>query len=303
MKRRIVLLILFVCGGILQEVHAQSREVIAERMEYIGRVLDSAFFVSRFESVETPCLCIDEQDSSVAYPKREVINSDYKLQLAKKNKFDSTGIKCLSEHVARYMKFRVSSINIDSQVISGTVETTYAYPASSLIQFLGATHALADKGNRFFGKLIKLHGRFRLYPANEKFRIQLVLTDPPYDEGDAYFGYLEIVQDAFRERPETVFLLNFDLMSIEKGDKNNKIGEGFTSTSHAHEMQYYTVLAYHVLKYAGSTDVWLKANAIWLDNFLKNPECPSCKPVYTAAKYMVAHGTGKLPNTSPVPAH
>lgn len=299
----IVLLVLVAGEGVFQEVHGQDRAVIAGRLEYIGRVLDSVFFVSRFESVETPCLCIDELDSSVAYPKRKIINSDYKLHLAKKNKFDSSGVKCLSEHVARYMKFRVNSINIDSQVIAGTVETTYAYPASSLIQFLGATYGLANKGDRFFGKLIKLRGQFRLYPANEKYRVQLVLTDPPYDDKDTYLGYLEIVQDAFRERPETVFQLNFDLMSIEKGDKNNKIGERFTATSHVHEMQYYTVLAYHVLKHVGSTDVWLKANAIWLDNFLKNPECGACKPVYTAAKYMVAHGVGALPNTSPVPAH
>jgi hypothetical protein len=274
-----------------------------ERLTDIRKALDSFIFVNRFISVESPCLYIYEKDSSFADHKRDIINSDYRVRLTKKNRIDSNGVKCLSEYLSRYLKLTVYNMNVDSLKLSGTAQITYAYPASSIIQLLGFAQALPDKTNSFFNKFITLNGIFMLYPEDNKYRIKVVLTDLPYDSRDAYFGYLEIVKDAFRETQEKVYIFNFDLMSLSKGDSNNQIGEKFTSSSHMKEMQYHADLAYHVLKNINSGNLVQKANAIWLDNFLKNPGCPQCKPVYNAAKYGVGHLLFQLPNTSPTPAH
>jgi hypothetical protein len=297
-----ILLTVAVCTGDITRVAAQDQEVIQQRLTYIQHSLDSFIFVNRFQSIESPCLCIDEKDSSLAYPQRDMINSNYRIQLTK-NKFNPNGVKCLSEHVARYIRLHADSVDMGTLMLSGTAEITYAYPASSIIQFLGFAMNQTNKTAHFFDKLIKLHGRFTLYPDNDKYRIRLVLTESPYDSADAYLGYLEIVQDAFRTPAENVFIFNFDLMSLDKGDKNNQIGEKFTSTSHRKEMEYYSVLAYNILKHKESTDILQKANAIWLENFLSNPSCRQCEPVYNAAKFIVSHNKSALPNTSPVPAH
>src|SRR5436190_21035588 len=93
-----ILLTIAVCIGGITRVAAQDPEIIQQRLIYIQHSLDSFIFVNRFQSIESPCLCIDEKDSSLAYPQRAVVNSNYRIQLTK-NKFNPNGVKCLSEHV------------------------------------------------------------------------------------------------------------------------------------------------------------------------------------------------------------
>ena len=290
-----------VCSYSLQA----QREIIEQRLNEFRSALDTMIFVNRFLSVESPCLYIDANDHTIAYAHRRVINSDYKIRLNRRKNptTDVNGTKCMSEHVARYLRFKPDCINVDSQVISGTFEISYAYPASSIMQYLGFTAAQANQTKAYYEKLISLPGSFWLYHEDNKYRVKLVLRDSPYDEDDAYFGYLEIVQDVFRPRPDKVYVFTFDQMSIEKGDHNNQISEKFSSTNHFKERIYYATLAYYILRHGGSADRIKNANAIWLDNFLKNPRCPQCLPVYNITRAILASFASALPNTSPDPAH
>ncbi|WP_315814409.1 hypothetical protein [Paraflavitalea speifideaquila] len=195
----------------------QQQEVIRDRLSSIQRGLDTMIFVNRFESIESSCLYIASWDSSIACAERAVINSNYRIKLAKGKEIDTNGVKCLSQHVARYLRLRVKVVDTTDLCLAGVVETTYAYPASSIIQLLGATRQLEGKTDRYFDKLIKFTGTFTLYPADDKYRIKMILNDLPFDPGDAYFGYLEIVLDAFKPHAEKVYLLRFDQMSIKKG--------------------------------------------------------------------------------------
>lgn len=283
-------------------LYAQD-DVVESRIKEIARTMDTSIFVSRLLSIETPCLCIDEKDSSVAFPKRTIINSNYRIKLTKDETIDSSGVKCLSEHIARYVDFQIKCINVEDQTISGDLEITYAYPASSLIQFLGYTIDVPDKNRAYFKKLVSSRGTFKLYPEGDKYRIKMVISDPPFDARDTYFGYLEVVKHAFEEKAGKVYILNFDQMSIYKGDANNQIEVKFTSTTHANETKYYAALAYEVLKRMNSADLYERAKAIWLDNFLKNPQCKQCMLVYKLALDMISKHTFSLPNTSPIPAH
>ncbi|MFT3822519.1 MAG: hypothetical protein QM731_01315 [Chitinophagaceae bacterium] len=300
MKKITTILVLHT--GMLLSATAQV-ENIQKRLITIQHGLDTMIFVNRFESIETPCLCISALDSSTAMPNRRVLNSNCDITLNKKGIINPNGVKCLSQYVARYLRLRVQRVDFDSLLLTGTVETTYAYPASSLIQLLGFTQSLPAKTDRFFDKLIKVHGTFRLYPEADKYRISLTLTDEPFSSDDTYLGYLEIVRDVFDSSSPDVYVFSFDQMSIQRGDNNNQIAVKFSSTSHRMETAYHTILAYNVLKHIKSTDLKLKANAIWLDNFLKNPLCPQCRPVYVPATFMVNNLLFALPNTSPVPAH
>jgi hypothetical protein len=281
---------------------AQEQQV-RDRLDTIKKVLDTKIFVNRFETIESPCLYLDNNDSTRAYPRRATINSNYRVRLSTRKILDPNGVKCLSEYAARYLRFEVKCVTEKDQTLSGNVEITYAYPASSLIQLLGFTVGQPDKNNVFFNKLIRLPGTFQLYPEGEKYRIKLVLTEPPYDKGNAYFGYLEIIRDAFRTSGENVFVFNFDLMSIARGNNNNQIREKFSSTTHSKESMFYSVLSYHVLKNKTSPDLLLRAKAIWLENFLQNRACPQCKMVYFQAVLTMFVRGFSLPNTSPDPAH
>jgi hypothetical protein len=279
-----------------------QNEVVTERLNEISKNLDTSIFVGRFKSIESPCLCIDPENNSFAYPKRNYINSDYRIQL-KNGSVDSNGVKCLSEHIARYLDFQVDSIDFNSQFISGRVAITYGYPASSLIQFLGLTLEAPNKNMALFDKLISLRGKFSMYTEVDKYRIKMSFCEGPFDERDAYLGHLEVVKHAFEKNAPNVYILTFDQMSIHKGDANNQIEEKFTSTTHADEMEYYAFLAYSVLNLTHSKDFKQRAQALWLDNFLNNPQCMPCKKIYEMAKALMSRPKFSLPNTSPNPAH
>lgn len=303
MKKPVILLLLLETCTLLSLSVAAQDNPIRTRLNIIRNGLDSMIFVNRFESVETPCLCISEKDSTIAQPNRLVINSNSSIKLAKRNIINPNGVKCLSQHIARYLRFRVMDIFPESLTLTGTIESTYAYPAGSIIQMLGFTRLQTDNTERFFNRLIRSRGTFILYPEGDRYRIRMILTDEPYNAGDTYIGYLEIVRDAFDSTAGDVYVFNFDQMSIARGDKNNQIAVKFSTTSHSGEQTYYSVLAYNVLKNENSTDSLLKANAVWLKNFLNNPRCPQCQPVYSAATLLMNNTQQVLPNTGPTIAH
>lgn len=295
---------------------AQSQtyeSVIKQRLSDIKAGLDTMLFVKRFESVETPCVCIDEKNNAMADPKRKIINSNYRVGLIKnridsgvglkKNRIDS-GVECLSQYYARYAAFTVTNCDTVNQRLTGNMQFTYGYPASSIIQYLGFTWTGPDKSKAFFERLLRSSGTFSLYPENDKYRIQIALTDGPYDKNDTVYGYLEIIKGAYKCNPPTAYTIYFDKLSISTGDTNNQIFLKFSTTSFDYEAEYYTVLMYDVLKYINkAADQEKYANAIWLKSFFDNPKCPQCRFIYTQAAHMVSGHVFSLPNTEPLPSH
>ena len=287
---------------------AQSyKSIVNTKLDTIKMGLDTNIFVSRFESIETPCVYIDPGNNLIATTNRQVINSDYRIFLKKNKTKDSIatdGVKCLSQYCSRYMRLVVKEINEDSLNIKGTIEFTYSYPASSIIQYLGYTENNLHCTDSFFNKLIKSSGTFVLYPEDDKYRIKVVLPSLPYDSGDAVYGYLEIVKSQFNNNVAYNFF--FDKMSIKKGDNNNQIFLKFTSTNHRYETIYHETLAYNTLKYlhADAKDsIIQKASALWLDNFFKNEACATCKTIYNEVLKMANGKSFRLPNTEPLPSH
>jgi hypothetical protein len=279
--------------------HAQEARPIQDaRLQEIKQAFDSSLFVYRFESVETPCVYIDMHNNQLADARRKRINSNYRV-MPKKDLSASTDVKCLSEHCARYLRLEVEDYQADSLTITGTVEATYSYPASSIMQFITDAQGKPQRDKAFFKHLISSKGSFKLYPENDKYRIWLVLPNEPYDKGDTVYGYVEITREAYAPARQSISIY-FDKMSIAKGDDNNQMFLRFSSTSQADEAQYYSVLAYFVLKGKDFQDDNKKAEAVWLENFLKEPQCLF---IYTLAEEMLKTPGFRLPNTEPIPPH
>jgi hypothetical protein len=281
---------------------AQNNLVVTQRLSEIRAGLDSLIFVKRFESIESPCVCIDEKDHRKADPKRKLINSDYQLGLYNRHHIDS-GVRCLSQFYARYTRFKIETIDTGAQTMKGIVELTYGYPASSIIQFLGMYHQKSGPTNVYFNQLLKNTGRFALYTEKDKYRIWVVLDDGPYHNLDTAYGYLEIVKNGVGPDGIKSYGVYFDQISYDRGDKNNQIFLKYTSTSFDLETQYYSRLLFEDLKSINSTDMIKKANAVWLKSFYNNPRCESCSFVYDIAEKMVKDNLFSLPNTNPIPAH
>ncbi len=300
MKIAYKLIIFFACTGFTAVASAQdpAYDIAQTSLQLIRNAFDSAMFVYRFESIETPCVYIDQSNTQYADVKRKIINSGYRVS-PQKNMSDTEHVKCLSQHCARYMVFKTKTIDTARLEITGDISTSYGYPASSIIQFLTYTNDQPNKTDSFFHRLISSKGSFKLYPDRDKYRLEIVLPNAPHSIHDTIYGYVEIVKDFHRPaiRSTSVYL---DKLSIEKGDKNNLIALHFTSTSHTDEANYYSVLAYHILKEKGSDNMYKNANAIWLDNFLRKPEC---KLIYNIATFMVKHTKFALPNTEVAPPH
>lgn len=303
-KRKIIITILITLTSsnvIAQLVEANN--IIENRIVAIKKGLDSMIFVKRFESITTPCIYIDSLDNSVAHTKRKITNSNYRIALkSDKAKIDS-GVECLSQYYSRYARLSTNKIDTSDQIISGAIEFTYGYSASSIIQYLGFTAAAQDKSVAFFEKLIRTHGIFRIYPEDDKYRIMIALPEQPYEKMDTIYGYLEIVKEAYDKNPEISYSLYFDRINIYKGDNNNQIFLKFTSSSYRDEAMYFTRKLYHVLKFLESGEKQKKAHALWVKSFFNNPNCSQCKFIYNQSEYLVNSKSYVLPDTDPVPAH
>jgi hypothetical protein len=280
---------------------ADENSIATERYATIKKGLETMIFVKRFEGLETPCLCINKIDNTTAEAKREITNSNYRIRLTRKDTIDP-GVKCLSQYYARYMRFELDSTNNRNDTIKGIVHFTYGYPASSLIQYLDFTKASVTETSDYFKRLISSAGTFKLYLENDKYRISINLPKEPYGN-DIVFGYIEIVQEAFRTPSHLSYNVYFDKVSVQKGEKNGQIFLNFSSTSHYYEKMYYAGMIYNVLRYLNSDNKTKRANAIWLQTFLENSDCFSNNIVYNSAKTMLKAKSFALPNTEPLPPH
>ena len=300
----LLITVLFLSGFSTKAQLPAYDSIIRERLSGIHKGLDTIFFVKRFESIETPCVCIDSTNDKIAYVHRKVINSNYRILLNKNGKVDETGVQCLSKYYNRYARFRVSNYDPKSQTLSGECSFTYGYPSPGIIQYLGFTHNAPNRENAFYAKLMQSTGWFTLYPENDKFKMKLSLNTGPYNEKDTFYAYLEIVQSVYSPARKIVYQLFFDQMNLFKGDKNNQVSLRFSSTSFSEEAVYHTNLLYNKLKYINSaTKDQYYAEAAWVKNFFNDPKCPQCKYIYNQAAFMVNHKVFSLPNTEPSPPH
>lgn len=280
--------------------HTQAVNVFGhDRLDIISQGLNNFLFVSRFESVETPCLYIDPKDSSkaTAYAK----NSNYRKRLADSLVVDDLGVKCLSNYCAKYIRFKTASTNDDSLIIRGEVEMTYGYPAAAIMQMLCITNDAPGNDSVFFKKMIKSKGLFKMYPEKSKYVISMIMQKEPFDPRDTVYGYLEIVKDFFGTDNTPSFHFIFDHISLYKGDKNNPLSLGYTSTTHRQEMIYYTEMVRDILQYRSSTEIKKRAYAVWLANYFESQACLKCNLIYKPASDY--YKTEILPNTQPQPAH
>lgn len=276
-------------------------EIGRQRLDTIAASLERFLFVNRFESLESPCLYIDSGDNRLASPARKNINSNYRTRLSKYNTIDSNGVKCLSSNYAKYLKYKVERIAADPLVIEGSLEISYGYPVSSIIQYLCITAGDSAINTSYFKKLISSRGWFRMYPEKDKYVIAMVIRDKPYDERDTTFGHLEITKSYFNAVAPPSYQFIFDRISLYKGDKNNQLSLRYTSTDHRSEMIYFTAMVHEVLKNKDAGTLQQKAYAKWLSNYLLNPACRQCALIYEPAS---RHYNGfMLPNTEPQPAH
>jgi hypothetical protein len=281
--------------------NAQNNDLPKSRLKEIRSVLDTALFVNRMETIETPCMCIDMNNDKIAHANRVNINSNYRIQLSKDSSIDPDGIKCLSQYVSRYMKFHVIAENDDSLTMQGEVSLSYAYPAGSIMQYLGFTQNQLDKDEVFFKKLISSKGTFSLYPQGTRFMIRMSFSDAPF-KSYTMFGYLEIVREAYRDTVKS-FRFFFDQLSIKKGNNNNSISVKFSNTTHYYETEYFTVFIYHLLKESGSPDAAKRAYALWLRNYLQNMNCSNLSMFISAADTMIRSDHFTMPNTEPLPVN
>lgn len=297
MKRVVILISCVLCVGTTGwGQQSNYDEVVAARLQQIRAGLDTAILVKRFEAIETPCFCIDATNDAVA---RHYPNSNYKIR-ARSGRIDS-GYLCLNEYNAQYLKFKPDSVGTNPATIKGKVEFSYGYPAGSIIQYLGFTEREVNKDHTFFERLTTTSGTFTMYPEDDKWRVEVIMNEAPFDPKDKYYGYVEIVRDEFSQK--TGFIILFDKMSLDKGDKDNQISLRFGSTTHNDESMYYSRKIYEVLKHANSTDVVLKAKAVWLYSFLNDANCAQTKYVYRLAVNLLNSLGFQLPNTKPFPPH
>lgn len=272
-------------------------------VDSISKGLNGKIFVMRFESVETPCLCIDSSDHSIARPRRTLINSNHRIRLLKDDNIDS-GTSCLNQYCARYMKLNVDSVDASSMKLSGKVLFTYGYPAGNLIQLLGMANNSPDQEGNFLNSLLQNGGTFDIYPEFDKYRISIQMNKKgPYETGDKFIGYLEILSNPFTSPEQRLYCINFDRMSLVKGDQNNAISLKFTSTTFDLETDYYTRRLHDVLQFLASPDKRQSATAIWTYSFFSNPQCPGCKFIYDKAMSLNQTDSPSIPTTNPIPAH
>lgn len=278
--------------------------IVNERFSQIRKGLDTTFFVKRYESIETPCVCIDSTDDKKAHVFRETINSNYRIQLRQNGQVDDAGVQCLSKFYDRYARFRVTTFDPSAHTLTGECSFTYGYPAASIIQYLGFYHRTPGRDNAFYNRLLQSKGWFMLYQENDKFKMKVSLDSGPYHKKDTFTAYLEIVQNVYTPSKKIVYELYFDQMNIFTGDKKNQIFLKFASTSFTDEAVYHTNLLFNKLRYINATNnPQLYAEAVWVKNFFADPRCSQCAFIYEQAQYMVDHNIFILPNTEPSPAH
>lgn len=286
----------------------RTDERVVQALNSMKEVLDSVLFVNRFETIETPCFVLNPDNDTLAYIKPGVINSNYRVLTSLG--YDSIeGKACLSQYCSRYFRLRNITVDAGSMKLSGIIESSYSYPAPSLMQYLtmvdetSATGGIYKKEDRLFEKLLHTKGRFELYPENDKYRIRLSFPDKPYDGDYTMYGYLEIVRPDIDHSKEKVYTFYFDRMSIRKGDDNNRIFLKFSSTNSHSEHMYFTRLVYDALRKgnntgAGDTARHNRAMARWVESFLQ--EATLCQPFLEAARVLGAPSFW-LPNTLPFP--
>lgn len=294
-------LIFLLLASLNAEAQVRDSIVFARLMEF-KQGMDTMIFVKRSESVELPCVCIDSADYTKAHTNRKVTNSNYRIRLKTQNIIDS-GVECLSNYYARYIRFKTEKLNDSTMQLEGTVESTYNYPVSSIIQYLGFARQAVNPTKSFFDKLLTAKGTFILYPENDKYKIAISLSTGPYHKQDTMYGYLEIVQEAYRPRHTISWSFYFDQLSIHTGDKNNQVSMKFSSTSFSLESSYYATMLYNYLKFINDADQAKKAKAIWLTSFYADPLCKQCAYIYNLALFIVKHNSFSLPNTEPIPPH
>jgi hypothetical protein len=265
----------------------------------IKLALDSLLFVRRFQSVETPCIVInpDQPDEATVYP--DMVNSRYRV-----SKKTDRGVLCLSENCAQYLRLS-HGLYIDSnQSVQGNVELTYAYPSSSIIQYLGMTYAKSqtDRSQWLFNYFLRSLGAYTLSKQNGRYEIVMVLSTEPYSPLDTIYGYLELVRSVLPNDSAEVYEFFFDQMKMHKGDDVQIFQKYTTATFDSESMFYSNMLANALIGLRGQDSVALR-NAIWVRNFYGSPNCPMCGFIFGQALYSAMHLTSSRPNTNPYPAH
>lgn len=310
MKRIGYLLHFIVCIFLHQnDVQAQAVSEdsiqINQRLQFMVQQLGQKIFVRRFESVELPCVCINDNDDRIGELKRRISNSNFRIRLKQKRLIDE-GTECLSNHHARYVKLETDCVNWRKQKISGVAHFTYGYPASSLIQYLGMTQGTSNSLDAYFSKMLQSTGWFEIRPEEDKYRIAICLNTGPYNKNDTAFGYIETSQSAFRKDSNKVNVsIYLNRLQIESGDKNNQIFVRMASTDFADEAIYYKTLLYHHMKGEENPDpLSRRAHYQWLDRFYGNPACMACRFIYNQVMQVLLHPPAlQLPNTETNPPH
>jgi len=317
-----------------------------EAIRLVAGFLQGHIFTNRFKSIETPCVLINPLHDSIAnspiaplsYNNNKsfrLINSNYLITLYtykddsnyyknpsthfKKNlsrhKSDSVnyynGLKCLSENCARYMRFSIDNKQIDgnTDTLFGSIQSSYSYPISSLIQYIGFVSEGADKTNAYFNRLLSDKGTFKCYMDNNKYRIQVQFPgdSTPFNGLYTFSGYIEMSRDF---KAPNILLCNifFDGMSIEKGDQDNQIFLKFTSTGFDNEALYMANLVFNTLIKADTSNAAKtgyekdKANGLWLRNFLERSGCSACNYIgHIAEQQYKIKPAVAFPNVDPLP--
>ena len=284
-----------------------STRIKREALNKIQGMLGQSVFVHRFESIEVPCVYLSADDDKTASP-NTISNSNFLIRSwDKNNPIDSSGVICLSKYYSRYLKLEVDTGNTDVEhlTIQGKVKVTYSYPLSSIIQYLDFAKSGQSSNNgrtsAFLERFLYTDGTFRLYPENEKYRIEVSLPEPPYGGNYKFIGYLENSDRVTISATDTLIQrglrIYFDRMYVVGGDQNNQIFLEFGSTDHREETQYFCGVIYHHLKH---NDKY----AVWLRNYLSNPSCPGCLSMLRCAESILQsnqHAPKTLPNLDPIP--
>lgn len=260
--------------------------------------LDSLLFVRRFTSVETPCVVInpDEPGKATVYP--DMRNSNYRTKQL------NTGVLCLSQYCAQYLRLSHGLFVDSSQSVTGDVELTYAYPASSIIQYLGITYdkSGSDRSQWFFNYFLRSLGSYSLQVKNGRYEITIVLNTSPYTPLDTIYGYLELVRSVDPVNTTKVYEFFFEHMKMYKGD-DVQIFQKYATATFDSEAMFYTNMLTNTLMDLNNVNGSAHRNALWVSHFYSSPHCPSCGFVYAPAFYSATHPHFALPDVNPYPAH
>ncbi|MBN9299827.1 MAG: hypothetical protein J0I41_22685 [Filimonas sp.] len=291
-----------VATAITHPVKAQdSTDNIRKYMQIIRTALDKSIFANRFESIETSCYILDSTDdrkaTRVSFTDK-YINANNRIRLYS-GKPDTAGFKCLSENCSRYLRLNVVFIDAEQKCMRGTVENTYAYPAPSLMQYLGMTANATNPTDAFFQKMISNKGTFTLSPKDDRYQIEISFPGGPFEGDFTMYGYVDMVK-AMDGDTTPVCQIFFDRMAIKKGDDNNRIMLKFTSTSPRLEKMYFTRMIYDVLSRENRGSIEDRMNAVWLRNYLVRT--PLCSPLLQQANFFLRSSNYSTPNINPTPA-